>query len=142
MEKTLTYAIIGGLVGIVVTLLITNYSVNNRNYGMMRMMGMGGGIETMMRGEKCPMMEEGEKNEDMGMSINEMTGSLIGVRGEEFEKAFIETMIAHHQGAIDMANLIPSRTGKPELNKLGEDIISAQSKEIEMMEGWMEEWFD
>ncbi|KKS80531.1 MAG: hypothetical protein UV56_C0015G0008, partial [Candidatus Woesebacteria bacterium GW2011_GWC1_43_10b] len=73
--------------------------------------------------------------------INEMTGSLIGVRGEEFEKAFIETMIAHHQGAIDMAKLIPSRTDKPELNKLGEDIISAQSKEIEMMEGWMEDWF-
>ncbi|KKR01058.1 MAG: hypothetical protein UT24_C0007G0020 [Candidatus Woesebacteria bacterium GW2011_GWB1_39_12] len=141
MDKTLTYAIIGGLVGVVATLLITNYSVNNRNYGMMRMMGMGGGIETMMQGEKCPMMKEGEKNENMGMSINEMTGSLIGVRGEEFEKAFIETMIAHHQGAIDMAKLIPSRTDKPELNKLGEDIISAQSKEIEMMEGWMEDWF-
>ena len=141
MDKTLTYAIIGGLVGVVATLLITNYSVNNRNYGMMRMMGMGGGIETMMQGEKCPMMKEGEKNENMGMSINEMTGSLSGVRGEEFEKAFIETMIAHHQGAIDMAKLIPSRTDKPELNKLGEDIISAQSKEIEMMEGWMEDWF-
>jgi len=141
MDKTLTYAIIGGLVGVVATLLITNYSVNNRNYCMMRMMGMGGGIETMMQGEKCPMMKEGEKNENMGMSINEMTGSLIGVRGEEFEKAFIETMIAHHQGAIDMAKLIPSRTDKPELNKLGEDIISAQSKEIEMMEGWMEDWF-
>lgn len=68
------------------------------------------------------------------------TGQLKDLRGDEFDKAFIDEMIAHHQGAIDMAGLIETNAKHDELKKLGKEIISAQSKEIEMMQGWLEDW--
>ncbi|OGM04974.1 hypothetical protein A2715_00640 [Candidatus Woesebacteria bacterium RIFCSPHIGHO2_01_FULL_39_32] len=140
MDKPLIYAIIGGLIGAVVALLVSGYSVNNQNYGMMRMMGMGRGGKIMMRDDECPMIEE-EKRVGMEMSMGEMSENLEDLEGDEFDKTFIEIMTDHHEGAIEMAKLIPSRTDRAELTKLGEDIISAQSKEIEMMQDWSQEWF-
>ncbi|WP_291426565.1 DUF305 domain-containing protein [Deinococcus sp.] len=46
------------------------------------------------------------------------------------DKWFLEGMIPHHQGAIDMARLIPSRTQNADLRRLGMDIIRVQSNEI------------
>jgi uncharacterized protein (DUF305 family) len=77
----------------------------------------------------------------MNESMSQMTQGLEDLKGDGFDKAFIETMIDHHQGAIEMAKLIPSRSNRSELIKLGEDIISAQTKEISLMESWVTEWF-
>jgi uncharacterized protein (DUF305 family) len=50
---------------------------------------------------------------------------------------FVRGMIAHHQGAIDMAR-IELEYGKDEaLRKLAEDIIAAQEAEITMMKDWL-----
>ena len=50
---------------------------------------------------------------------------------------FVRGMIAHHQGAIDMAK-IELEYGKDEtIRKLAEDIIAAQQGEIRMMEAWL-----
>ncbi|CAN7515446.1 DUF305 domain-containing protein [Pararhizobium sp. LjRoot235] len=50
---------------------------------------------------------------------------------------FVRGMIAHHQGAIDMAK-IELEYGKDEdLRKLAENIISAQEAEIKMMKVWL-----
>ncbi|OJF90363.1 MULTISPECIES: CopM family metallochaperone [Rhizobium/Agrobacterium group] len=50
---------------------------------------------------------------------------------------FVRGMIAHHQGAIDMAK-IELEYGKDEtLRKLAEDIIAAQEAEIAMMKDWL-----
>jgi uncharacterized protein (DUF305 family) len=48
-------------------------------------------------------------------------------------------MIPHHQGAIDMAKYLAG-SNKPELVKLGADIIVAQQKEIDQMKKWMIDW--
>lgn len=48
-------------------------------------------------------------------------------------------MIPHHQGAIDMAAYLENAK-HPELQKLGKEIITAQSKEIEQMQNWLKEW--
>ena len=50
-----------------------------------------------------------------------------------FDKAFIEMMIPHHEGAVTMAKAELAKGGDPELKKLAEDIISAQEREIEEM---------
>lgn len=139
MDKSLVYGLVGGLVGFVLMLVITNYSVNNQNYAMMRMMGMGRGVERMMDEDECPMMRE-EKSSGM-TGMEEMALSLEKLRNEEFDKKFIELMIEHHKGAIDMARLVLTNTQRPELRSLAEDIISAQSKEIETMKNWSKEWF-
>lgn len=48
-------------------------------------------------------------------------------------------MIPHHQAAVDMAKYLAA-SNKPELVKLGADIIAAQQKEINQMNTWMKEW--
>ena len=54
---------------------------------------------------------------------------------------FIRLMTEHHQGAIDMAELVLTNTQRAELKEMANDIISAQSKEIDMMQDWNKEWF-
>ena len=50
---------------------------------------------------------------------------------------FVRGMIAHHQGAIDMAK-IELEYGKDEgMRKVAEDIITAQEGEIKMMQEWL-----
>ncbi|MDQ5968562.1 MAG: hypothetical protein QG561_200 [Patescibacteria group bacterium] len=48
-------------------------------------------------------------------------------------------MIPHHQGAVDMAKFLTGAQ-HPELQKMGQDIITAQNKEIEQMKKWQKEW--
>ncbi len=48
-------------------------------------------------------------------------------------------MIPHHQGAIDMARYLTGAK-HPELQKMGQDIITAQKKEIEQMKKWQKDW--
>lgn len=74
------------------------------------------------------------------MTMDEMTEGLDGLKGDAFDKAFIEMMIVHHQGAVDMAELIPANAKHEELKKLGKDIITAQTQEIAMMKQWLKDW--
>jgi uncharacterized protein (DUF305 family) len=50
---------------------------------------------------------------------------------------FAQVMIAHHQGAIDMAKVILGFGSDPEIRKLAQDVITAQQGEIAFMRQWM-----
>lgn len=75
-----------------------------------------------------------------GMMMD-MTAAMRGKTGDELDKAFLAGMIEHHQGAIDMAKLLKAGTKRPELQKMADDIITVQSKEIQMMQDWQKAWF-
>lgn len=74
------------------------------------------------------------------MSMDQMSEELEGLSGDDYDKAFIEMMIAHHQGAIDMARLSDTRAKHDEIKELSKNIISAQEKEISDMTQWQVDW--
>ncbi len=74
------------------------------------------------------------------MTMSEMNEELEKLSGDEFDKAFIEMMTEHHEGAVEMAELIPSRAKHDEIKTLGQAIIAAQTKEISEMKQWQMDW--
>jgi uncharacterized protein (DUF305 family) len=85
---------------------------------------------------------EGDESREPGMlSMNQMTSSLSAKSGAEFDKLFIELMIAHHEGAIEMAGLARQNSQRAEIKDLAGEIVSAQTGEVIMMKGWLADWF-
>ncbi|HAT68582.1 MAG: hypothetical protein A2481_02565 [Candidatus Yonathbacteria bacterium RIFOXYC2_FULL_47_9] len=74
--------------------------------------------------------------------MNGMTLGLSGKMGDEMDKAFLNEMIVHHEGAVEMAQALLKETKRPELLKLGNDITTAQTQEIQMMKEWRKAWFN
>ena len=64
-----------------------------------------------------------------------------GAAEQPYDLQFIDTMILHHQGAVDMALLVKTRSRQAELSGLAKSIIDDQTKEIAQMKKWREERF-
>ena len=80
---------------------------------------------SMMGSHAGHMMDEGMLNDD------EMA-QLKDAKGAEFDRLFLEGMIKHHQGAIEMADMIIDSANE-EAALLGKNIVESQSAEIERM---------
>ena len=62
----------------------------------------------------------------------------MNIINEDADIAFIQGMIPHHQGAVEMANIILEHGDDEEAKALARDIIAAQEKEITWMRSWLE----
>lgn len=127
-KEAVLYSVIGLLVGLLIAGATATLSVNNDYRGMMRMMGM-----NMSRVQDSGMGH-------MDMSMSGMQAELQNKTGDEFDENFVAMMIAHHQGAIDMAEHALKNAKHDEVKQLAQDIIKAQSQEIDMMQDWQTEW--
>jgi cytochrome bd-type quinol oxidase subunit 1 len=103
------------------------------NYGSVRS-GMMGGVWDDGAGA------DSDATDMMDRSMNGMTMMLKGKAGDDFDKAFIEAMIPHHQGAIDMAELALQSAKHQEIKNMATAIIKAQQKEIDEMKQWYNNW--
>jgi uncharacterized protein (DUF305 family) len=72
-------------------------------------------------------------NHDMSMDL--------GPADAEYDLRFIDAMVLHHQGAIDMAQKLLQHSQRPEMKELAREIIAAQEQEIEQMKQWRQAWY-
>ena len=61
--------------------------------------------------------------------------------GAEFEIAFMQMMIRHHESAIREANKCLDRAYHSELEGMCQNIIATQSAEIQQMQTWLCDWY-
>jgi uncharacterized protein (DUF305 family) len=72
-----------------------------------------------------------------GMLSDEQMGELAAASGPEFDRLYLEYMIDHHQGALDMVEMLLDQRGSvqdPLLYEFTSDVTSDQTSEIERMD--------
>ncbi|MFE0155847.1 DUF305 domain-containing protein [Nonomuraea sp. NPDC059007] len=80
-----------------------------------------------------PMPSGGMGHDMPGIMSEADMKQLEGAKGAAFDKKFAELMIAHHNGAIEMARTEQSQGANPEAKALAKAIESAQQSEIAQM---------
>lgn len=75
-------------------------------------------------------MDHGEMD---GMLTEDQMGELETAEGDAFDTLFLEFMVLHHEGAVDMSETQLEEGADPEASDLAEEIIDAQEREIEEM---------
>lgn len=80
------------------------------------------------------------------MNHNQMTGhsemkSDQDAAGAPFDLQFIDTMTLHHEGAVQMSQMILLKSQNEELKKFAQKIIDDQMREIAVMKQWREQWY-
>ena len=79
-----------------------------------------------------------EMGEMDGMMTDEEMQSLADLRGDEFDRTWMEMMTEHHEGAIAMAEIEISDGDNPDAMELAEQITDAQQAEIDEMRALLE----
>jgi uncharacterized protein (DUF305 family) len=97
--------------------------------GMMDMMGMDMDLEAIPE----------HVQENTAKMMVTMPAMHEGMMNEDADVAFACGMVAHHQGAIDMAQVLLDHGDDPQMRALAEEIIEAQVAEIEQMTTWLVE---
>lgn len=70
-----------------------------------------------------------------GMMSDVDLNALKAAQGADFDRRWLTGMIAHHQGAVMMANQVLGTTSDPQVKALAEAIVKAQTSEITTMQG-------
>jgi uncharacterized protein (DUF305 family) len=77
----------------------------------------------------------------MGMGSGEMARQMVLENGEYSDRRFIDAMVPHHQGAIDMAEVALTNAEHERIKQLSRAIISTQQAEIKELKSIKEEEF-
>ena len=77
----------------------------------------------------------------MGMGSGGMARQMVMENGKYSDKAFIDAMVPHHQGAIAMAEVTLKNAEHEEIIQLSRNIISSQQAEIEELKSIKQEEF-
>jgi uncharacterized protein (DUF305 family) len=77
----------------------------------------------------------------MGMGSGEMARQMVMENGKYSDRAFIDAMVPHHQGAIAMAEVALKNAEHEEIKELSRNIVSTQQSEIEELKSIKQEEF-
>ena len=92
-------------------------------------------IDVPKAGEDPAEYDHGEHGHTsmMGMLTEEQMHRLAASRGHRFDRLFLEGMIGHHRGAVDMAQAVAQDGADVRVSELSADVVAGQSAEIERM---------
>ena len=89
-----------------------------------------------------PVMMDGGDGHDMssmdGMMTAEQMDSMAAMTGTEFDKTWLEMMIAHHEGAITQSETVKTEGSNADVLALADQIITAQQAEITEMQSLLQ----
>jgi uncharacterized protein (DUF305 family) len=77
----------------------------------------------------------------MGMGSKGMAKQMVMENGKYSDRAFIDAMVPHHQGAIAMAEVALKNAEHEEIKELSRNIVSTQQSEIEELKSIKKEEF-
>ncbi|WP_428150196.1 DUF305 domain-containing protein [Brevundimonas sp.] len=66
----------------------------------------------------------------------EMHRLMAAASGETIDQAYIAKMIAHHQGAVAMAEVALRDSRDPDVRRMARTVIDTQTREIAEMRAW------
>ncbi|MBW4614011.1 MAG: DUF305 domain-containing protein [Desmonostoc vinosum HA7617-LM4] len=93
-----------------------------------------------------PVAYDAQMKHMMEMSSEQMQSMMmnmdLGAADEEFDLRFINAMIPHHEGAVTMAKDVLSKSQRPEVKNLAQEIIKSQDAEIKQMQQWRKAWYN
>lgn len=92
--------------------------------------------------QNAPNMMGSNQQSAMQNTMDGMMASMHGKNGDDFDKAFIQEMTIHHRGAITMAEAALKNAKHEEIKQMAQDIITAQTKEINQMKQWQVQWYN
>jgi uncharacterized protein (DUF305 family) len=80
-----------------------------------------------------------------GMLSKAQMAAISAAQGKEFERLWLEGMILHHEGALDMALVQQERefaSGRRSygIDVLVDDMLAVQRAEVTKMKAWLEQW--
>ncbi|MFF2272048.1 DUF305 domain-containing protein [Agromyces sp. NPDC058136] len=99
--------------------------------------GTGHGSHGATDGAEAPLHEPGAPMP--GLATPAQVAELRTLDGVDAEVRFLELMIAHHQGAVDMAEAVLDRSSTEVVVALAQSIVDSQTSEIELMESMLAE---
>jgi uncharacterized protein (DUF305 family) len=65
----------------------------------------------------------------------------LGKADKQFDLRFLNAMIPHHEGAVQMAKDLQQKSKRPETIELAKNIITSQQAEIDKMKQWRKAWY-
>ncbi|HET7327885.1 MAG TPA: DUF305 domain-containing protein [Nocardioidaceae bacterium] len=68
-----------------------------------------------------------------GMLSEDQMDALAAAEGHRFDVLYLQGMIAHHQGAVEMAGQVMEDGTDVRISEIGTDVAAGQSAEIERM---------
>src|SRR5258708_9987099 len=89
-------------------------------------------------GAKPAIIQPGAPGEPSRVVAAEQARDLSKVGATPADVTFMQRMIHHHAQAIDMTELLKTRTNSDDMNKLGLRIQVSQTDEIRMMQRWLQ----
>ncbi len=76
----------------------------------------------------------------LGMLFLAACGSTTTTTHNDADVAFARAMVPHHEQALEMAELVPSRSSDDRVRGLAQRIEKAQDPEIARMNEWLQRW--